>query len=304
MIVDIHTHYQFPGLIQNPGAYLDKEPFAAHLASSPRHRDVTVDEMILAADRDGVRWLGLQGFMYVRHETCVALNDYGLESLQRYPDRLLLFACVQPKAGKDAVREFRRCIDSGMVGAGELNPAGQEFALDDPDFIAIAKAAVEMDVSLLLHFNETVGHDYPGKGMVPLRDLYQFILRFPQLKLIIAHWGGGLPYFELMPEVRKACRNVYYDTAASPLLYSPSIFPSTVRIVGADKILFGSDYPLICFPREQSEPGFDRFIHHVSDSGLAPNELQDILGGNAARLFGLEQGDPRRGGKRGKQSEK
>jgi predicted TIM-barrel fold metal-dependent hydrolase len=300
MIVDIHTHYQFPDLIQNPGAYLEKEPFAAYLASSPRHRDVTVDEMIVTADRDGVQWLGLQGFMYVQHETCVALNDYGLKSLERYPDRLLLFACLQPKAGQDAVREFRRCIDAGMVGAGELNPAGQGFALDDPDFVAIVKAAIDMDVPLLLHFNETVGHDYPGKGMVPLRDLYQFILQFPDLKLIIAHWGGGLPYFELMPEVRKACRNVYYDTAASPLLYTPSIFPATANIVGADKILYGSDYPLICFPKEQPEPGFDRFIRHVSESGLEPDQTRGILGGNAARLFGLEQKGPRQRGKGGR----
>jgi len=289
MIVDIHTHYQFPELIQNPRAYLDKEPFAAHLASSPRHRDLTVDEMIVAADRDGVRWLGLQGFMYVQHETCIALNDYGLESLQRYPDRLLLFACLQPKAGKDAVQEFRRCVEAGMVGAGELNPAGQGFALDDPDFVAIAQAAVEMDVPILLHFNETVGHEYPGKGKVPIHDLYHFILAFPELKLIIAHWGGGLPYFELMPEVRDACRNVYYDTAASPLLFESSIFPITAQIVGKNKILFGSDFPLICFPREQTEPEFETFIQHVRESGLDSNTLDHVLGGNAAKLFGLSE---------------
>jgi predicted TIM-barrel fold metal-dependent hydrolase len=288
MIVDIHTHYQFPDLIRNPAAYLEKEPFAAHLASGPRHRDVTVDEMIAAADRDGVQWLGLQGFMYVQHETCVALNDYGLESLQRYPNRLLLFACLQPKAGKDAVREFRRCVDAGMVGAGELNPAGQKFALDDPDFVAIVETAIEMDVPLLLHFNETVGHDYPGKGLIPLRELYQFIIRFPELKLIIAHWGGGLPYFELMPEVKRACRNVYYDTAASPLLYASSIFPATAGIVGTEKILFGSDFPLICFPKEQSEPRFDHFIRHVRESGLEPAQVSNILGANAAKLLGLD----------------
>lgn len=292
MIVDIHTHYQFPGLVQNPRAYLDKEPFAAHLASSPRHRDVTVDEMIADADQAGIRWLGLQGFMYVQHETCVALNDYGLESLKRYPDRLLVFACLQPKTGKDAVREFRRCVDGGMVGAGELNPAGQGFSLDDPDFLAIVRTAMDMDVPILLHFNETVGHNYPGKGNIPLEELYQFILQFQELKLIIAHWGGGLPYFELMPEVKKACRNVYYDTAASPLLFSPSIFPVTADIVGAEKILFGTDYPLVCFPKLQKEPGFELYLRHVRESGLPPSALESILGDNAARMFGLENTDP------------
>jgi hypothetical protein len=290
MIVDIHTHYQFPHFVENPQAYLDKEPFAAYLSSNPKHRDVTVDEMVAAADRAGIQWLGLQGGMFVRHETCVELNDYGLESLARYPNRLLVFACLQPRAGQEALREFRRCVEGGMVGAGELNPGGQGFELDDPDFLAIAGAAAEMDVALMLHFNETVGHEYPGKGKVPIGDLYRFIVRFPTLKLIVAHWGGGLPYLELMPEVQAACRNVYYDTAASPLLYRPAVFPITARLTGADRILLGTDFPLICFPGEQVEPGFEMYLRHVRESGLRQQELAAVLGGNAARLFELAPG--------------
>ena len=287
MIVDIHTHYQFPRFAENPQAYLEKEPFAAYCASNPKHRELNVDEIIAAANRAGVDKIGLQGNGFINHGTCVELNDYGLECLSRYPDRLLVFACIQPKVGKDALREFRRCIDGGMVGVGELNAAGQGFALDDPGFVAVAEAAIEMDVPLLLHFNETVGHEYPGKGKVPLEDLYRFILKYPQLELIVAHWGGGLPYFELMPEVREACRNVFYDTAASPLLYEPAIFAITAQLVGSKKILFGTDFPLICFPREQTEPAFERFLGHVRESGLDASALGDILGGNAARLFKL-----------------
>jgi predicted TIM-barrel fold metal-dependent hydrolase len=290
VIVDIHTHYQFPRFVENPKAYRDKEPFAAYLASNPKHRDVTVDEMIAAADRAGIQWLGLQGGLFVRHETCVELNDYGLESLGRYPDRLLVFACLQPRAGKDALNEFRRCVEGGMVGAGELNPGGQGFELDDPRFLAVARAAVEMDVPLLLHFNETVGHEYPGKGKVPIEDLYRFIVRFPALKLIVAHWGGGLPYLELMPEVHAACRNVHYDTAASPLLYRPAVFPITTQLVGAERILFGTDFPLICFPDEQRSPEFETYLRHVRGSGLGPSELAAVLGGNAVKLFGLQPG--------------
>jgi predicted TIM-barrel fold metal-dependent hydrolase len=287
MIVDIHTHYRFPRFAQNPEAYLDKEPFAAYCASNPKHRERSVDEILAAADEAGVDWVGLQGSGFINHATCVELNDYGLESLAKNPGRLLVFASIQPKAGDLALKEFRRCVDGGMVGVGELNPDGQGFALDDPDFLAIAGAAVDMEVPLLLHFNETVGHEYPGKGKVPLEDLYEFIQKFPTLQLIVAHWGGGLPYFELMPEVRAACRNVYYDTAASPLLYEAPIFPITVQLVGSRKILFGSDFPLICFPEEQVDPDFGRFLRHVRESGLDPESVADVLGGNAVRLFGL-----------------
>jgi predicted TIM-barrel fold metal-dependent hydrolase len=287
MIVDIHTHYRFPRFAENPQAYLEREPFAAYCASNPKHRESSVDEIVEAADRAGVDRIALQGSGFVNHETCVELNDYGLEACSCYPDRLLVFASIQPKAGKEALKEFRRCIDGGMVGVGELNPDGQGFTLDDPNFLAVAEAAIDMDVPLLLHFNETVGHHYPGKGKVPIEDLYQFILKFPELKLIVAHWGGGLPYYELMPEVREACKNVYYDTAASPLLYNASIFPITVQLVGSKKILFGTDFPLICFPEEQTDPDFGIFLNHVRESELDPESLDDILGGNAARLLEL-----------------
>ena len=292
MIVDIHTHYQFPKFAANPQAYLEREPFAAYLATSARHRELMADEMVAAADRAGVQWLGLNGGMFVQHSTCVEQNDYGLESLARFPDRLLVFACLQPNAGRDAVKEFRRCVEGGMVGAGELNPAGQNFALDDDNFLAIARAAIEMDVPILLHFNEPVGHEYPGKTQVPLRDLYQFIVAFPELKLILAHWGGGLPYYEMMPEVRKACQNVYYDTSASPLLYQAAVFPNTVQLVGAHKVLFGTDFPLICLPKRQNEPNFETFVEYVRESGLDSSALEDVLGGNAARLFGLPESRP------------
>ena len=56
---------------------------------------------------------------------------------------------------------------------------------------------------------------------------------FPVLRLICAHWGGGLPFYELMPEVADALRNVYYDTAASLFLYRPAIFSAAVAAVGA-----------------------------------------------------------------------
>jgi predicted TIM-barrel fold metal-dependent hydrolase len=47
---------------------------------------------------------------------------------------------------------------------------------------------------LLLHTNETIGHSYPGKGKTPLERFYELILSFPRLRIILGHWGGGLPF--------------------------------------------------------------------------------------------------------------
>ena len=72
---------------------------------------------------------------------------------------------------------------------------------------------------------------------------------YPNVKIVCAHWGGGLPFYALMPEVRDALENVWFDTAASPFLYSPEVFSSVAALVGTEKILPGSDFPLIRFGR-------------------------------------------------------
>ena len=81
-----------------------------------------------------------------------------------------------------------------------------------------------------------------------------------------------------MPEVKAALADVYFDTAASPFLYTPDVFPSATRIVGVERVLFGTDFPLIKHPR---------LLAQVRESGLSEEEQALITGGNAARLFGL-----------------
>ena len=81
-----------------------------------------------------------------------------------------------------------------------------------------------------------------------------------------------------MPEVPQVLENVCFDTAASPFLYRPDVFVAVTGLVGADKILFATDYPLI---RAR------RLLGQVEEAGLAQADQGSILSGNAARLFGL-----------------
>jgi hypothetical protein len=138
---------------------------------------------------------------------------------------------------------------------------------------------------MLLHTNEPVGHKYPGKGQLPLSDIYDLAKAIPNLRLVLAHWGGGFPFYELMREVRKVATNIYYDSAASPLLYSPKIFRTVIDIVGADKVLFGSDFPLILYPRSQTEPDFIPFLNEMRKLGLSVEEWAKVMGENAERVF-------------------
>ena len=99
--------------------------------------------------------------------------------------------------------------------------------------------------SLLFHSTEPVGHVYPGKAGLPLDQLGRFVNDFPGVTVIAAHWGGGLPFYALMPEVKSSLALTYFDTAASGYLYSPDIYRTAIDLVGADRILFGSDFPLL-----------------------------------------------------------
>ena len=111
--------------------------------------------------------------------------------------------------------------------------------------------------------------------------LWWLVQNFPDIAIVLAHWGGGLPFYALMPEVREVLGNVYFDTAASPFLYDARVFEQVTSLVGADRVLFGSDFPLL---------GQARVLQEARGTGLSHDEEAAMLGGNAARLLGLTSG--------------
>jgi predicted TIM-barrel fold metal-dependent hydrolase len=132
---------------------------------------------------------------------------------------------------------------------------------------------------VLLHTNEPVGHAYPGKTPNTLAQLYRLVERFRDNTLVLAHWGGGLFFYHLLKrDVKQRLRNVYFDTAASPYLYDPAVYAIAIRTIGAEKILFGSDYPLL--PPE-------RYFREMEAAGVSSRDRDMICGRNAAGLFGI-----------------
>jgi hypothetical protein len=204
-------------------------------------------------------------------------NSYLLDVMRRFPGKIIGLAAIQPTAGVRAVAELERCARAGMPGCGELMPHGQGYRLND---LALLTPLVEVmrayGLFLLTHASEPVGHMYHGKGNVAPADLEVFLRSFPDLRVVAAHWGGGFPFYELMPEVQQAAANLWYDSAASPYLYRPEIFPIAARIVGAQKLLFASDYPLISQAR---------MLAYTRSSGLTEDELRLVLGENAQALL-------------------
>jgi len=278
VIVDFHTHI-FPAKVRDNRAEYLRDPAFAALYSGPKAAIATDEDLIASMDRDGIDASVALGFGWRSHELCVETNDYVLEAAGRYPGRIIPFCAVQPLAQEAALREIERCLEGGARGIGELRADEQSFSLDDERVMApLAELARLSGLPLLLHTSEPVGHTYAGKGTATPEVLYRFISCFPEVKLILAHWGGGLAFYALMPEVADALKNTYFDTAASPLLYRWDILAHVSRIVGEDKVLFGSDYPLL-------KPA--RLIRAIKGIGLLGQHLNHVLGGNAQRILGL-----------------
>ena len=238
----------------------------------------TAEQLVASMDEAGVDASVAFGFSWREMSLCRVGNDYVLEAAASYPGRILPFAVVNPAAGHEALAEAERCVEQGALGLGELIADGQGFSLEDDTMIPLMAWATERRLPILLHASEPVGHQYNGKGGTTPDVVYRFVGRYPEALLILAHWGGGLPFYELMPEVHRSFAHVYYDTAASPYLYRNAIFSMLAPLVG-DKILFGTDFPLIAQKR---------FLLRVRRAGLSSEDLVKILGDNAIRLLGLE----------------
>jgi len=279
MIIDFHTHVLPPQVKQKRGQYIDRDPCFALLYAKKEAKIATAEELIDSMDRAGIDVSVIVNLGWMTHELCAETNDYILESIARYPKRLVGFCTVQPQSLDAAIAEIERCAQNGAKGIGELRPDIQLLDLEDEAIISPLMETIKKHrLILLTHASEPAGHDYPGKGIITPDVLYPFITHYPDVTIVCAHWGGGLPFYALMPEVKKALHNVYFDTAASPFLYQPRIYSLASELVGADKVLFGSDFPLL-------PP--TRLLQEIKSVALTEEEKDLILSGNAKRLLKL-----------------
>lgn len=277
-VIDSHVHIFPPEVAKLREHVCEMDGYFADLYENPATKLASVEDLIAEMDGSGVALSVICGFGWTNMELCAMHNDYMMDCLRRYPGRLVALAAIQPLAGDAALVEIQRCLSGGMKGVGELMPDGQGFRLSEVARLApLFEAASDLGFLVMTHCSEPVGHQYPGKGTTRPGDVWQLVQAFPEAKLILAHWGGGYPFYELMPEVHAASSNVYYDSAASSYLYDPSIVTELQRIVGPERLLWGSDYPVL---RQ------GRFLSRLAELPMDERDRFALLGGNADRLLG------------------
>lgn len=278
LVIDAHVHAFPDEVIASRDDLVQRDRWFGHLYLSSKALLTNDTDLLASMAISGVDHAVMCGFPWSDPGLCRLNNDWMAAASTSSDGRLSWLGIVVP-THRSAAAEAERCFALGAVGIGELNADGQGFDLSDQVGLeALTATCVAAGRPVLLHATEPVGPAYPGKGTATPDRLLRFLAANQDLDVVLAHWGGGLPFYELMPEVVALCQRVRYDTAASPYLYRHDILEVATALVGPDRILWGSDFPVL---------SQGRFLRRTLATDIDPESLRRIVGGSAQLTYGL-----------------
>ncbi len=199
-----------------------------------------------------------------------------------HADVLIPFGSVDPLRGADAVAQARSLARDHGVKGFKFHPSLQGFAPNDPAFYPLWEEIESLGVPALFHSGQTgIGAGLPGGRGIKLRLSDPMLVDdvaadFPALTVILAH--PSVPWAASSISMATHKSNVYIDLSG----WSPTYFPADlVRAAGSylqDKVLFGTDYPLLT-------P--ERWLRDFDALDVKPEAKAKILKANAVRVLGL-----------------
>ncbi len=268
-LIDIHAHV-FPSKI----AFKAVDNIAQRYQQQADYRGL-LEEYVELLKRDQFLW-GVVSTAATTPEQVRPANNWAIE-LNRH-EKLKALGTIHLDY-PDWRDELERIFAAGLRGL-KLHPDFQAFYADDPRLASLFEELPDGTV-LLIH----AGND-PGYGHLDYshpKRLVQIVNSFPNLNIIIAHMGGYRQWNEAWRWLIGT--TAYLDTASSAEHLSAQEFGEMVRAHGADRVLFGTDYPFRG-PGEQYKM--------LREYGLEPPELAAIMGENALRLPLFETSTPGR----------
>ncbi|QIP74790.1 amidohydrolase family protein [Streptomyces sp. VN1] len=281
--IDVHTHAEVSrsghGALSPELFGASEEYFKAH-----GHRQPTIDEM--APHYRERRMAAVVFTVDAEHATGHPriANEEVAENCAAHADVLIPFASVDPHKGRAGVREARRLVEEHGVRGFKFHPSIQAFSPNDRLAYPLYEAIEELGVPALFHTGQTgIGAGVPGGGGIRLKYSDPMLVDdvavdFPELRIILAH--PSFPWQDEALAVATHKPYVHIDLSG----WSPKYFPpQLVRYANTllkDKVLFGSDYPVIT-------P--DRWLADFGKLDIKPEVRPRILKDNAARLLGLRK---------------
>lgn len=273
-VIDFHTHIFPPDIIRARERVCRQDPAFSLLYGNSKAPMANAGHLEAYLQDAGVEVAVACGFGFADQGILRDCNDYIIEASRNDP-RIVAFTALSGENLRAWLREGERCLDLGARGIGEIGfYLGGFGPRDGKRLDRLARLVVEARSILMIHVNEQVGHYYGGKTQMDLAVLAGFVCAHQDLTTVLAHLGGGLCFYEFMPEIRRHFVNVYYDTAAIPFLYDKSVFSYLARFLD-HKVLFGSDFPLLSCER-----------YREGASAMGAKARQRIMETNARRLLG------------------
>ena len=273
MIIDTHSQLWTKEALETfPDFMLEsyKKMFGEHLTP-------TIEDTIKDMDEAGVDKAVI---VAVDAETTFGFktpNELVAEAVKKYPDRLIGFAGVDPRKGKLALDELEYAVkELGMKGL-KFIPHLNELRTNDPLFYPIYELAQDLGIPVLFHTGNQFHAGTRLKYCHPI-DLDDVAVDFPRLKIVAAHFGW--PWVEEAIALALRHENVYLNVAGWAPKHYPEILIKYMNGPLKEKVLFGSDFPLL---------SRKRIIDELQRLPLKPEVLENLLSNNPKRFLGIEE---------------
>lgn len=247
-------------------------------------RGITHDEMLRRMDAAGIERafliaskVGTKGHRASYHIP----YEMVAEAINLHPDRFLGLAGIDPTEGMDGVRQLEAAVRNyGFIGAHGY-PHWFELAPDHAKWYPFYAKCVELDIPIQLQVGQSMLYDpsYRLRSVGQPITLDAVACDFPELKLIGIH--VGIPWTDEMIAMAWKHPNVYIGCDAHAPKYWPDSFVHYINTYGSNKVLFGTDFPILDFERTRDE---------IEALDLRPESKRKLLRDNAIRVYKLDEG--------------
>ncbi len=229
----------------------------------------TVEDLLSEGEKAGIDRFIVQSVATTPKQV-KSINEFIAGEVAAHPGKLVGLGTLHPDS-EDLAGDVAHLRELGLRGV-KLHPDIQAFKIDDYRCLKIYELCEETGLPILMHTGDN-RYDYSNPNrLLPILDIYS------GLTVIGAHFGGWSIWEEASFQYAGR-KNFYVDCSSSFPYLSAETAKEIIRRYGADRVLFGTDYPMWS-PREE--------IETFLSLGLDESEIKCILNSNSSQLFGLE----------------
>lgn len=282
--IDVHVHLPTPEQYMSEAQKERQAAMSRYFGErATGRRDLTIEELAEYYEK-----LDMMAVLLTIDSETVSGDppvpaSYVAEVVNRYPKQFIGFSSVDPHKGKAAIRQLDEFVDLGIRGL-KFHAGSQRFFANDPAYYPLWERCQELGLICLFHTGTTgVGAGQPGGGGIKLETLRpipyidDIAADFPELQIIMAH--PAFPWDKESLAMLRHKPNVFMDLSGWAPAYFDPLVVQYARTIAQDKILYGSDWPVLT-------P--DRWLKDFAEYEFDPAVERKIMLENAAKLFGLK----------------